>query len=81
MHTAVRNVMRLFDRIKDYEKRVLARRGAFVQPDMDALLEALRLLVQVLAPFTPHLAEELWVACGEQEGVMPWPVVSFRVPA
>ena len=28
MHSAVRNVMRLFDRIKDFEKRVLARQGA-----------------------------------------------------
>ena len=25
MHNAVRNVMRLFDRIRDFEKRVLAR--------------------------------------------------------
>ena len=28
MHSAVRNVMRLFDRIKDFEKRVLAREPA-----------------------------------------------------
>ena len=28
MHSAVRNVMRLFDRIKDFEKRVLARERA-----------------------------------------------------
>ena len=25
MHSAARNAMRLFDRIRDYEKRVLAR--------------------------------------------------------
>ena len=28
MHSAVRDVMRLFDRIKDFEKRVLARQPA-----------------------------------------------------
>ena len=32
MHSAVRNVMRLFDRIKDFEKRVLARQAALSRP-------------------------------------------------
>ena len=41
MHSAVRNVMRLFDRIKDFEKRVLARQAELGAADRDALLEAL----------------------------------------
>ena len=38
MHSAVRNVMRLFDRIKDFEKRVLARQPDARRADHEALL-------------------------------------------
>jgi leucyl-tRNA synthetase len=83
MHSAVRNVMRLFDRIKDFEKRVLAREGALSRVNHDALIEALGLLAQLLGPLAPHAAEELWLACGGDEGgaQTPWPGVSFEVPA
>jgi leucyl-tRNA synthetase len=83
MHTAVRDVMRLFDRIKDFEKRVIAREGALVADNRDALIEALTLLAQLLGPLAPHLAEELWIALGGEEhcAQTPWPGVSFRVPA
>ncbi len=64
MHKAVRNVTRLFERIQDYEKRIVKRRGALSPPDFEALLEALALLARVLAPFAPHLAEELLIALG-----------------
>jgi len=38
--------------------------------------EALRLLVQIVTPFMPHLAEECWQALGQQGFVTasPWPV-------
>ena len=83
MHSAVRNVMRLFDRIKDFEKRVVAREGQLSRANRDALIDALTLLVQMLGPFTPHLAEELWLAFGhEAAGTQtPWPTVSLQVPA
>ena len=83
MHSAIRNVMRLFDRIKDFEKRVLARSEELNRANREALLEALELHAQVLAPFAPHLAEELWIAFGhEGHGAQtPWPGVSFEVPA
>jgi leucyl-tRNA synthetase len=83
MHSAVRNLMRLFDRIKDFEKRVLAREPALSAANLEALTAALAMLVQMLGPFTPHLAEELWHALGGDEGVTqtPWPGVSFKVPA
>jgi leucyl-tRNA synthetase len=75
--------MRLFDRIKDFEKRVTAREGELGRANRDALIEALTLLVQLLGPFAPHLAEELWIAFGhEGAGAQtPWPAVSFQVPA
>ena len=83
LHSAARNCMRLFDRIKDFEKRVTARQGALGPADRRVLLEALTLLSQMLGPFAPHMAEELWMALtGEEHGAeMPWPGVSFRVPA
>ena len=83
MHSAVRNVMRLFDRIKDFEKRVLAREGELSPANHEALVEALGLLAQMLGPLAPHMAEELWIACGgEEHGAQtPWPGVSFEVPA
>ena len=82
MHSAVRNVMRLFDRIKDFEKRVLARTGALGAADREALLGALQVLAQLLAPLAPHVADELWIAFGnEPDTQMPWPGVSSRVPA
>ena len=83
MHSAVRNVMRLFDRIKDFEKKVLAREQQLSRANVDALLEALAILVQLLGPVVPHMAEELWLALGgEEHGAQtPWPGVSFEVPA
>jgi leucyl-tRNA synthetase len=83
MHSAVRNVMRLFDRIKDFEKRVLARQPALGSADIESLLQALTMLVQMLGPMAPHLAEELWIAFGQDEhgAQTPWPSVSLRVPA
>jgi leucyl-tRNA synthetase len=68
MHKAVRNVTRLFERIQDYEKRIVKRRGQLDREDFEALLKALILLAQVLAPFAPHVAEQLLVELGREEG-------------
>jgi leucyl-tRNA synthetase len=83
MHSAVRNVMRLFDRIKDFEKRVLARDGQLSPANREALGEGLKVLLQMLGPLVPHLAEELWIALGQEEhgAQTPWPGVSFEVAA
>ncbi len=83
MHSAVRNVMRFFDRIKDFEKRVLAREPGLSPANLEAAIGALSVLVQMLGPFVPHISEELWVELGnvEQGSQTPWPGVSFSVPA
>ncbi|HXP99846.1 MAG TPA: class I tRNA ligase family protein [Solirubrobacteraceae bacterium] len=75
MHSAVRNVMRLFDRIRDYEKRVIAKRGRLCAEDHEALLAALRILARVLMPFAPHVAEELLIAAAApgEEIDASWP--------
>jgi leucyl-tRNA synthetase len=69
MHKAVRNVTRLLERIKDYEKRIVQRRGQLGQEDYAALLEALALLARTLSPFAPHIAEELLLALGRDASV------------
>jgi leucyl-tRNA synthetase len=76
MHKAVRDLTRLFERIQDYEKRVLERRGQLARADAEALADALVLLLRVLAPFAPHLAEGLLIAAGREEDVgsiASWP--------
>jgi leucyl-tRNA synthetase len=76
MHTAVRNVTRLFERIQDFEKRVLKRRGTLSRADAEAQVAALVLLARTLAPFAPHAAEELLLAAGHEDGAaLPgaWP--------
>jgi leucyl-tRNA synthetase len=75
MHKAVRDVIRLLDRIKDFEKKVIQRSGALGREDLAALIDALALMAQVLSPFAPHIAQELWIAAGRGEaGVAPpWP--------
>jgi leucyl-tRNA synthetase len=76
MHKAVRNITRLLERIQDYEKRVIQRRGELGRADAEAQLAALVLLARTLLPFAPHVAEELLVALGVEdslEALEAWP--------
>jgi leucyl-tRNA synthetase len=75
MHTAVRDAMRLLERIQDFEQLVLERRGVLSRQDSDVLLAALATLAQILAPFTPHIAEQMWLQSGHgQDGAeIAWP--------
>jgi leucyl-tRNA synthetase len=59
MHKAVRNLTRLFERIQDFEKRVIKRRGQLSRADAEAQLAALAQLFEALTPFAPHAAETL----------------------
>ncbi len=77
MQRAAHNAMLLFTRIQDFERRALDRRGGKLEPaDREAIVAALLLLVQLLAPLTPHIAEELWSLAGHTSLVSdsPWPV-------
>ncbi len=76
MHKAVRNTMRLFDRLKDYDTRVRERTGGPLgRENHEALVRALALLAQMLTPFAPHTGEELWLASGlgDETVDVPWP--------
>ena len=83
MHKAIRNITRLFERIQDFEKRVVKRRGQLDRADAEAQVAALVLLAQALAPFAPHAAEELLLGSGRPEAaILParWPS-SAAIPA
>jgi leucyl-tRNA synthetase len=67
MHKAVRNITRLFERIQDFEKRVVKRRGQLDRADAEAQVAALVLLLRTLVPFAPHAAEELLEAGSPEE--------------
>jgi len=76
MHKAIRNITRLLERIQDFEKRVIQRRGQLDRADAEAQIAALVLLARTLVPFAPHLAEELLVALGvgdDAEALGAWP--------
>jgi leucyl-tRNA synthetase len=73
---AVEHVMALLGKLREFERRARDARGGALEPaDEAALAIALRLLVRLLAPMAPHLAEELWSLCGEQTllAALPWP--------
>jgi leucyl-tRNA synthetase len=69
MHTAVRNVTRLFERIQDFEKRVIERRGQLSRADAEAQIAALGLLAEALTPFAPHAGEALLLEAGVSAAV------------
>lgn len=76
MHRAADDVIRLLARIEDFERRTLERRhGDLEDEDREALVAALLLLAQVLAPIAPHIAEELWSLAGHDTLVSSalWP--------
>jgi leucyl-tRNA synthetase len=76
MHKALRNITRLLERIQDFEKRVIKRRGELGRADAEAQIAALVLLARTLVPFAPHVAEELLVAAGvadSDEALRLWP--------
>jgi leucyl-tRNA synthetase len=90
MHKSIRNITRLFERIQDFEKRVVKRRGQLDRADAEAQVAALVLLARTLVPFAPHTAEELLVAAGVEDSaaaLAAWPrsaeipVVPSEAPA
>jgi leucyl-tRNA synthetase len=74
MHRATRNLVSLLERIEDFEARVAARREP-TSEDRDAIVYALCVLLRLLAPVAPHIAEELWARSGSEGFVADagWP--------
>jgi leucyl-tRNA synthetase len=83
LQRAAHNAMLLLTRIQDFEQRALQRDGELEPADREAIVAALLLLVQLLAPLTPHIAEELWSLAGHTTLVSdaPWPVAEEAMPS
>jgi leucyl-tRNA synthetase len=71
-NTAIASLMEFVNGLYKY---MAERSSAGHSGEAAALKEAARALVLLLAPFAPHLAEELWSRLGEQPSVaaQPWP--------
>jgi leucyl-tRNA synthetase len=75
LNTAVAALMELLNEIQRAEPQVAE--GA-LRP---VLLEALETLVLLLAPFAPHVSEEMWSRLGRRPSIVdrPWPVSDAEV--
>lgn len=71
-NTAVAGMMELTNEIYAFDGSLKADAAP---PDEFAMKEALESLVKLLAPFTPHVAEELWAGLGNNEVLLAsqWP--------
>ncbi len=71
-NTAISSIMELVNEIYKY-KELSDRNDAI-------LLEAVKNMVLLLSPFTPHICEEMWVGLGSDAGIMNagWPAVDEK---
>jgi leucyl-tRNA synthetase len=78
LQRATHNLMLLLTRIMDFESRVMEQRGDLEALDREAIAAALLLLTRLIAPLTPHFAEELWSVAGSESSVTDagWPMSS-----
>jgi leucyl-tRNA synthetase len=78
LNTIVAALMELFNELGDLN----ADPGTASEGDVFAVREALESLVLMLAPFSPHVAEELWEQLGHAGGLLNsgrWPVVDTEL--
>ncbi|MGI6647743.1 MAG: leucine--tRNA ligase [Bacillota bacterium] len=70
-NTAISAIMELVNALYHYQARVAPE-----QQDLQVVKEGLESLILLLAPFTPHIAEELWSAIGHPDSVhlQSWPI-------
>jgi leucyl-tRNA synthetase len=71
-NTGVAAMMELTNEIYAFDGSL---KGEVTDADRFAMKEAMESLVKLLAPFTPHIAEELWASLGQEEVVVgsTWP--------
>ncbi len=73
LNTSVAALMELFNQLTEFN----ADPETASAPDVFAVREALEALVVMLAPFAPHIGEELWEALGHSGGLLSasprWP--------
>lgn len=74
LNTAIAKLMELLNAIADFDGEVGGPEAAG-EMDRAVMGEALRALVALLAPFAPHIAEEMWEGLGQTTSLtrQPWP--------
>ncbi|MDQ1593135.1 MAG: leucyl-tRNA synthetase [Pyrinomonadaceae bacterium] len=81
-NTSIAALMELLNALGDFDSATGAPAAASAS-DKFAVREALEALVLMLAPFTPHVAEELWEALGHAGGLLAsgarWPVADAEL--
>ena len=73
LNTNVAALMELLNALSEFN----AEPGKTSASDVFAVREAIEALVVMLAPFSPHIAEEMWSGLGHEGGLVkaaPWPV-------
>jgi leucyl-tRNA synthetase len=71
LNTSVAALMELFNQLSDFNADPSTASAA----DVFVVREALEALVVMLAPFSPHVAEEMWEALGHPGGLQAgWPI-------
>ena len=74
LNTSVAALMELFNQLADFN----ADPARAADEEVFAVREALEALVIMLAPFAPHISEEMWEGLGHQGGLLKelprWPV-------
>jgi leucyl-tRNA synthetase len=72
-NTAIAALMELTNEVYAFDGSL---RGDVSDSDLYALKEAIEALVKMMAPFTPHIAEELWSSLANNEIIVAsaWPV-------
>ncbi|MDX6271127.1 MAG: leucyl-tRNA synthetase [Acidobacteriota bacterium] len=80
-NTSIAALMELLNSLGDFDSATGA--PAASASDKFAVREALEALVLMLAPFTPHVAEELWESLGHAGGLLAsgarWPVADAEL--
>src|SRR5215813_7312886 len=76
LNTSVAQLMELFNALMDFNAEPATASPA----EVFAVSEALHALVVMLAPFSPHVAEEMWEGLGHPGGLLAggarWPIAS-----
>ncbi len=82
-NTAIASIMELLSSVTNFREGQGGRKFEDENGinDFNVLRHALETIVTILAPFVPHICEELWVVCGNNPGIfsVPWPVYNKDV--
>lgn len=80
LNTSVAALMELFNQLVDFNADPVM--APFEDPDVFVVRECLEYLVIMLAPFSPHVAEEMWQALGHNGGLLQsarWPTADAEL--